>query len=81
MKNILWREGWIKPISIESLPLEYCNICKKDFDDKEFVTSCEFCNIGIVHDLCANNHIIKSHLDELSSKIEKHKEKRLHSFQ
>lgn len=81
MTDILWREGWIKPLSLESLPFEHCNICEKEFNDKDFVTSCEFCDIGIVHDICVNIHIIKNHSTELADKIEKHKEKKLHSFQ
>ncbi len=81
MINVLWREGWIKPLLIESLPSEKCNFCKNKFDDLSFVTSCEFCEIGIIHDLCANKHILSDHHKELNDKIKKHKEKKLHSFQ
>ncbi len=81
MTNILWREGWVKPLLIESLPSEKCGICKNEFDDLSFVTSCEYCEIGISHDLCANKHIISEHFKELKEKINKHQEKRLHSFQ
>jgi hypothetical protein len=80
-KNILWREGWIKPLLTESLPSEKCGICNKEFGELDFVTSCEFCEIGIIHDICANNHIATSHTKELGEKINKHKEKQLHSFQ
>ena len=81
MINVLWREGWIKPLLVESLPFEKCNFCKNKFDDLSFVTSCEYCEIGIIHDLCANKHILSDHYKELNDKIKKHKEKKLHSFQ
>ena len=81
MTNILWREGWIKPLQIESLPSEKCEICKNNFKDLDFATSCEYCEIGIIHDYCANKHIISDHFEDLEKKIEKHREKKLHSFQ
>jgi len=81
MTNVLWREGWIKPLLLESLPSEKCSFCKNKFDDLSFVTSCEYCEIGIIHDFCANKHIISEHYKELDDKIKKHKEKKLHSFQ
>jgi len=81
LTSVLWREGWIKPLLVESLPSETCSICKRKFDDLNFVTSCEYCEIGIIHDFCANKHIISDHLKELEDKIKKHKEKKLHSFQ
>ena len=81
MTNVLWREGWIKPLQTESLSSEKCGICKKDFEELNFVTSCEFCGIGILHDICANEHIISEHFKEVEEKIDKHKEKKLHSFQ
>lgn len=81
MANVLWREGWLKPLLTESLPSENCSICKKEFNDLDFVTSCEYCEIGVIHDLCANEHTISEHFKELGEKIKKHKEKRLHSFQ
>jgi hypothetical protein len=81
MANLLWREGWLKPLVTESLPSEKCNQCKKEFEDHSFVTSCEFCDIGVMHNKCADNHIVEQHMAELSEKISKHKEKSLHSFQ
>jgi hypothetical protein len=81
LTSVLWREGWIKPLLLESLPSETCSFCKKIFDDLNFVTSCEYCEIGIIHDFCANKHIISDHIKELEDKIKKHKEKKLHSFQ
>ncbi|HXT84617.1 MAG TPA: hypothetical protein VN704_09875 [Verrucomicrobiae bacterium] len=81
MVNILWREGWIKPFLTESLPSENCSICKKEFKNMDFVTSCEFCGINMMHDHCANQHIILEHDRQIKDKINDHKEKRLHSFQ
>lgn len=81
MVNILWREGWLKPLATESLPNEKCHLCSHDFKDFEFVTSCEFCEIGIIHESCCNDHIIKNHKQQLDKKVTAHKEKRLHSFQ
>ena len=81
MINVLWREGWIKPLQIESLPSEKCNFCKNKFKDLDFVTSCEYCEIGIIHDYCTNKHILSDHFKDLENKIEKHREKKLHSFQ
>lgn len=81
MINVLWREGWIKPLQIETLPAEKCNFCKNKFKDLDFVTSCEYCEIGIIHDYCANKHILSDHFKDLENKIEKHREKKLHSFQ
>jgi len=81
MTKVLWREGWIKPLLTETLPSEKCHICNKEFGDLNFVTSCEFCEIGIIHDECANEHIISVHIKELEEKIKKHEEKKLHSFQ
>ena len=79
--NVLWREGWIKPLSTESLPNEKCSFCKEDFKELEFVTSCEFCEIGILHDDCYKIHITKDHKAPLDQKVKDHKEKRLHSYQ
>ncbi|WP_144733349.1 hypothetical protein [Candidatus Nitrosocosmicus arcticus] len=81
MVNILWREGWLKPLSTESLPTEKCSLCKDDFKELEFVTSCEFCDIGILHDDCCRIHIIKDHKESIDQKVKAHEEKRLHSYQ
>lgn len=81
MVNVFWREGWIKPLLTESLPRESCGICNKEFQDLDFVTSCEFCEIGILHDYCCNNHIVLNHKSDLDKKTTIHKEKRLHSYQ
>jgi hypothetical protein len=45
------------------------------------VTGCDFCEIGIMHNECANKHILKSHQKELDSKINTHKDKPLHDYQ
>ncbi|MDQ2685657.1 MAG: hypothetical protein M3Y25_07425 [Thermoproteota archaeon] len=81
MTTVLWREGWLKPLSVESLPIDACTICKKDFENLDFITSCEFCEIGLTHESCCNDHITKEHNIQLNKKIDEHKEKRLHSFQ
>ena len=79
--SVLWREGWLKPLSTESLPDEKCSLCKNEFQDLEFVTSCEFCEIGILHDNCYKIHITKDHKGPLDQKVKSHEEKRLHSYQ
>jgi hypothetical protein len=79
--NVLWREGWLKPLLTESLPNEKCSFCKDDFKELEFVTSCEFCELGILHDDCYKIHIAKDHKDPLDQKVKAHEEKRLHSYQ
>lgn len=81
MINVLWKEGWIKPLQIESLPSENCGICKNKFKNLDFVTSCEYCKIEMAHDYCVNKHIISDHFEDLEKKIENHSEKRLHPFQ
>ena len=79
--SVLWREGWLKPLSTESLHNEKCSLCKNKFLDLEFVTSCEFCEIGILHDDCYIIHIKKDHKESLDQKVKSHEEKRLHSYQ
>ncbi|VFJ15103.1 hypothetical protein [Candidatus Nitrosocosmicus franklandus] len=81
MTDVLWREGWLKPLSIESLPNDICSICKEEFEDLDFVAACEFCEIGLSHELCCNKHITSHHMNQLKEKINKHREKRLHSHQ
>ncbi|HEU5121053.1 MAG TPA: hypothetical protein VFT71_08695 [Candidatus Nitrosocosmicus sp.] len=81
MTDVLWKEGWLKPLSTESLPNDICAICKKEFKNLDFITSCEFCEIGLLHESCCNDHIIQLHINSLKAKIKEHKEKRLHSYQ
>ncbi len=67
--QLLWREPWLKPLIDYDLDSETCDFCKAKFEDLVFVTSCEFCNISIMHDKCANSHIIENHISELKKKF------------
>ena len=67
--QLLWREPWLKPLIDYDLDSESCGFCKGKFNGLSFVTSCEFCRIDIMHDRCANSHILKSHMSELETKI------------
>lgn len=78
---ILWREPWLKPLSDLDIGGNLCNLCRNGFRDLEFVTSCEFCDIGIMHDTCAEKHIFDEHKDDLEKKIRLQRERRLHDFQ
>lgn len=78
---ILWRDPWLKPLSDSDVGTEKCKYCKKRFSQLDFVTSCDFCDFGIMHDQCANLHILKAHPKELNSKVEAHKDKPLHDYQ
>jgi hypothetical protein len=78
---ILWREAWIKPLSEYDLGSDICAHCGKRFIDLDFVTSCEFCEIGIMHDLCADTHIKTQHSDQMNAKVAAHKDKPLHDYQ
>ena len=51
------------------------------FKDIDFVTSCEFCQIGIMHNNCADNHILQNHKKEIEKKIESQRDRRLHDYQ
>jgi hypothetical protein len=81
MTIVLWREGWLKPLSDYEIGSEICKLCEQRFENIDFVTSCEFCEIGIVHNKCADNHILKAHKNEITEKIEYQRERRLHDFQ
>ena len=78
---VLWREGWLKPLSDFEIGSEMCNFCKQMFKDIDFVTSCEFCQIGIMHNNCADNHILQDHKKEIEKKIESQRDRRLHDYQ
>jgi hypothetical protein len=78
---VLWRDGWLKPLYDFDLGSLSCNYCKRNFAEMDFVTSCDFCQIGTMHDGCANRHIMSEHLKELKAKINSHKDKPLHDFQ
>lgn len=43
MVVVLWREGWLKPLSDFDIGSDACKSCNKEFEEIEFVTSCEFC--------------------------------------
>jgi hypothetical protein len=78
---LLWRDPWLKPLSDFDVGTEKCSYCKKKFVKIEFVTSCDFCEIGIMHDQCANKHIFSEHKQQLESKINIHRDKPLHDYQ
>jgi hypothetical protein len=78
---LLWRDPWLKPLSDYDLGVERCSYCEKGFAEIEFVTSCDFCEIGIMHDQCANKHILSEHKKQLESKINTHRDKPLHEYQ
>ena len=81
MTVVLWREGWVKPLSDFDIGSEICKLCEKNFNDNDFVTCCEFCGIGIMHNICADNHILRNHRSEIIKKIESQRERRLHDYQ
>jgi hypothetical protein len=78
---LLWRDSWLKPLSDFDVGSERCKFCDKTFADIDFVTSCELCGIGTMHDNCANRHILARHSKALKSKITAHKDKPLHDYQ
>jgi hypothetical protein len=79
--GMLWRDSWLKPLSDFEVGSASCKYCRKAFAKIDFVTSCEFCDIGIMHDACANKHIFLRHKKQLLEKIGSHKDKPLHDFQ
>lgn len=81
MTVVLWRESWLKPLTDLEIGTDVCTFCDNSFQEKDFVTSCEFCSIGVIHDNCAHDHIIQFHKSLLNDKIKLHKDKRLHDYQ
>ncbi len=79
--RVLWREAWLKSLSDFEIGSEKCKSCKQMFKDIDFVTSCEFCQIGIMHNNCADNHILENHKKEIEKKIESQRDRRLHDYQ
>ncbi len=79
--TLLWRDPWLKPLSDGDVGSDACAFCKKGFGKVEFVTACEFCDIGVMHDQCANQHISKGHKKELEGKVKDHRDRRLHDYQ
>jgi hypothetical protein len=78
---VIWREAWLKPLSDFEIGSEICQSCKQTFKNIDFVTSCEFCQVGIMHTNCADNHILEIHKKEIEKKIESQRDKRLHDYQ
>jgi hypothetical protein len=78
---LLWRDAYLKPLSQFDLGTERCPFCNQKFIDLDFVICCEFCEIGTMHDLCANLHIMEYHIDLVNNKVEAHKDKPLHDYQ
>ena len=81
MVVVLWREGWLKPLSDFDIGTEMCSLCKEKFKVVDFVTSCEFCQIGVVHINCADDHILNIHKKEINRKIQTQRDRRLHDYQ
>jgi hypothetical protein len=78
---VLWREPWLKPLTDMEISSEVCAVCKKGFQVMDFVTSCEFCTIGVTHEECARKHILHQHKALLDKKVVLHRDKRLHDYQ
>jgi hypothetical protein len=79
--SLLWRDPWLKPLSDLDIGAEKCSYCNKHFVKLDFVTSCDFCELGVMHDRCANKHILCEHNKELQYKITAHRDKALHEYQ
>jgi hypothetical protein len=81
MGVVLWRESWLKPLTDAEIGTELCSICRLKFQENDFVTSCEFCLVGVIHESCAREHILQDHKLQLDKKISLHRDKPLHDFQ
>ena len=81
MTVVLWREPWLKPLTDMETGTDVCAVCKVSFHVMDFVTSCEFCSIGVIHDGCAREHILLKHKSSLDRKVRLHKDRRLHDYQ
>ena len=78
---LLWRDSYLKPLSQFDLGTEVCAFCSKEFINLDFVINCEFCEIGVMHNVCGNSHIMKYHLNLLNTKVDAHKDRPLHDYQ
>jgi hypothetical protein len=78
---ILWREPWLKPLTDMETGTDVCAVCKVSFQVMDFVTSCEFCSVGVIHDVCAKDHVLRNHKSLLDEKIALHRDRRLHDYQ
>ena len=81
MTVVLWREPWLKPLTDMETGTDVCAYCKIGFKVMDFVTSCEFCSIGVIHDGCAREHILHEHKSLLDRKVMLHRDRRLHDYQ
>ena len=79
--TLLWRDPWLKPLSDGDVGSDTCAFCKKEFGKVEFVTACDFCDVGVMHDQCANRHILQKHKKEMDAKVNDHRDRRLHDYQ
>lgn len=79
--TLLWRDSWLKPLSDFEVGTQKCIYCMRAFAEIDFVTSCDFCEIGIMHDGCADKHIMAEHKKQLKAKINAHKDRPLHDYQ
>ena len=79
---VLWREPWLKPLTDMETGTDVCAVCKVGFQVMDFVTSCEFCSIGVIHDVCAHANIFfVNHKSLLDKKVVLHRDRRLHDYQ
>lgn len=79
--TLLWRDQWLKPLTDGDIGTDACALCKRKFGKVEFVTACDFCDIGIMHDGCANGHIMAEHKKQVEDKIRSHRDRPLHDYQ
>ena len=79
--TLLWRDPWLKPLSDGDVGSDSCTFCNKEFSRVEFVTACDFCDIGVMHDQCANRHIMQKNKKEMDAKVNDHRDRRLHDYQ
>lgn len=81
MTVVLWREPWLKPLTDMETGTDFCAVCRIGFQVMDFVTSCEFCSIGVIHDSCAREHILHEHKSLLDRKVVLHRDRKLHDYQ
>lgn len=79
--TLLWRDQWLKPLTDGDAGTDKCAHCGKKFGKIEFVTACDFCDIGVMHDACANRHILARHRKDVKAKIDSHRDQPLHDYQ
>lgn len=79
--RFIYRDSWLKPLDEFVVESRKCPYCMHLFKGTEFVTSCEFCDIGFLHTPCADSHVKGKHEKELQAKINDHRDRPLHGFQ